>query len=190
MRTITPKNSRLLPKEAQLVFKGQIFDVYQWEQEMFDGSKETFEMLKRPDTIKVIAIKDNKIVITEEEQPNHRAYYDIPGGRHDDESETELEAAKRELLEETGLSFKNWRLIKVEQPYAKIEWFVYLFLATDFESQVDQKLDSGEKIEVKFLSLEEAKKLVNDPKNRYLPKDILDQVSSIENLINFPEYQN
>lgn len=188
-RTIIPKNSSLIPEDSQIVFKGQIFDVYQWKQEMFDGSKATFEMLKRPDTIKVIAIKDDKIAITDEQQPNNRAYYDIPGGRHDEEAETELEAAKRELLEETGFRFKNWRLIKVEQPHTKIDWLVYLFLATDFESQTDQKLDAGEKIEIKLLSLNEAKDLANDPKNRYLPIDILDQVNTIEELKNFPEYE-
>lgn len=189
-RTIAPKDSNLLPEEAQLVFKGQIFDVYQWEQEMFDGSHQTFEMLKRPDTIKVIAIKDDKIVITDEQQPNDRAYYDIPGGRHDEEGETELEAAKRELLEETGMKFENWKLIGVNQPHAKIDWLVYLFLATDFESQTAQKLDVGEKIEIKLLSLEEAKNLAEDPKNRYLPIDILDKVNSINELKNFPEYKN
>lgn len=190
MRTIIPKDSNLIPRDAQLVFKGQIFDVYQWEQEMFDGSKATFEMLKRPDTIKVIAIKDDKIVITDEEQPNDRAYYDIPGGRHDEEGETELEAAKRELLEETGMKFKNWRLIKIEQPHTKIDWLVYIFLATEFESQTDQKLDVGEKIDIKLLSLDETKNLASNPKNRYLPIDILNQVKTIDDLKNFPEYKN
>lgn len=190
MRTIIPKNSNLIPEGSKLVFKGQIFDVYQWEQEMFDGSKATFEMLKRPDTIKVIAIKDDKIVITDEQQPNDRAYYDIPGGRHDEEGETELEAAKRELLEETGMKFKNWKLIEVSQPHSKIDWLVYIFLATEFESQTDQKLDVGEKIEIKLLSLDEIKNLINNPRNRYLPKDILDQINSFEELNNFPEYKN
>ncbi len=36
-----------IPPNAKRVFKGIIFDVYQWQQKMFDGSKETFEMLKR-----------------------------------------------------------------------------------------------------------------------------------------------
>jgi len=39
-----------LTSQAQRVFKGIIFDVYQWKQKMFDGSQGIFEMLKRPDT--------------------------------------------------------------------------------------------------------------------------------------------
>lgn len=189
MRTIIPKNAKLIPRNASLVFKGKIFDVYQWQQEMFDGSSETFEMLKRVDTIKVIAIKDEKIVVLDEKQPHHE-FFDIPGGRHDHENETELGAAKRELLEETGLSFKTWKLLSITQPHTKMDWFVYLFLAIDFESQTEQKLDAGEKITVKYFSLDELKKLLDDPKNRYLPKEILDQCRNIDNLVNFPEYKN
>ena len=31
-----------LPEQAKKVFDGEIFDVYQWDQEMYDGSTETF----------------------------------------------------------------------------------------------------------------------------------------------------
>ena len=189
MRTVTPKNAKLIPENAEQVFKGQIFDVYHWRQEMFDGSTETFEMLKRPDTIKIIAIKDKKIVILEEEQPDHKFFLDLPGGRHDVEFETELDAAKREMLEETGMSFKTWRLIKVEQPYNKIDWFVYLFVATDFENQQDQKLDAGERIEVKPLGFKELKRLLNNPKTQHLPKELLESCQNIEDLINTAEYK-
>ncbi len=40
-----PKNAILIPDHATCVFRGMLFDVYQWQQEMFDGSIETFEML-------------------------------------------------------------------------------------------------------------------------------------------------
>ncbi|HEX7259978.1 MAG TPA: NUDIX hydrolase, partial [Candidatus Saccharimonadia bacterium] len=105
MREVIPPNAKLLPPNANRVFKGQIYDVYQWEQELFDGSTGTFEMLKRPDTVKVLAVKDGKIVVLEEEQPYHGTFFDVPGGRHDDASETELQAMQRELREETGMSF-------------------------------------------------------------------------------------
>lgn len=188
MRTIIPKNARLLPDTAVRVFEGQIFDVYQWQQEMFDGTTETFEMLKRDDTIKVLAIKDDKIIVLEEEQPPHSPFIDIPGGRHDVDIESELDAAKREMLEETGMKFRNWRLIKIEQPHSKIDWFVYLFLATDFESQTKQKLDAGEKIEIRLQSLDEVKKLLADQRNRHLPKEILEKAGSLEQLKIYPRY--
>jgi hydrolase, NUDIX family len=59
-----------IPKNATKVFSGKTFDVYQWEQEMFDGSKKIFEKLKRNDSLDIIAInKNNEIYILEEEHP-------------------------------------------------------------------------------------------------------------------------
>ena len=36
-----------LPENAKLVFKGVLFDTWQWEQELFDGSYSTFEVVVR-----------------------------------------------------------------------------------------------------------------------------------------------
>jgi hypothetical protein len=69
MRKTLPSNAALIPDNASLAFKGQIFDVYQWPQIMFDGSTKTFEMLKRPDTVQIILVRDNKILLVEDEQP-------------------------------------------------------------------------------------------------------------------------
>lgn len=189
MRDVLPINAKLVPQEAKLVFKGIIYDTYQWEQEMFDGSHQTFEMLKRPDTVKILAVKDGKVVVLEQEQPGHEAFFDLPGGRHDIESESELDAAKREMAEETGLTFKAWKLLDVTQPHTKIEQFVYIFLATDFEKQVETHLDVGEKITVQYLDFDTFKQLVSNPKARYLPKELLEKVNSIDELFALPEYK-
>jgi 8-oxo-dGTP pyrophosphatase MutT (NUDIX family) len=189
MRTILPPKAKLIPDNAKLVFKGEIFDVYQWPQEMYDGSQATFEMLKRADTVTVIAIKDHKLVVLEESQPSSpHSYYATPGGRHDVESETELDAARREMREETGMTFKNWRLIDVTQPHAKMEWFNYTFLATDFESQQPPHLDVGEKIEVKLVDRDEALELAKETRPGYIRADLLEHVKTIDELANLPEY--
>ena len=187
MRTYTPKDAKLIPERAERVFKGIIFDTYHWQQELYDGSSTTFEMLKRPDTVEVFAVKDGKLVIQEQEQPGLGFFYDFPCGRHDIESETELEAGKRELLEETGMRFKNWKLVHVYQPEVKIEWFVYTFVATDFVDQIEQKLDAGEKIKVTLKTLEETKELQGDPTGRHLETSALKNVDTIERLVNLPE---
>jgi len=31
-----------IPKDAKLVFKGKIFDVYQWQQKVYDGTTVTY----------------------------------------------------------------------------------------------------------------------------------------------------
>lgn len=189
MRTVIPKDANLIPKNAELVFKGIIYDTYHFKQKMFDGSCKTYEMLKRPDTVLVIAIIDDKIVIINQKQPGHASsYIDIPGGRHDIESETELDAAKRELLEETGLTFTSWKLLDVWQPASHIDRLIYVFLAQDLVAKDKPKLDIGEDISVEYLSLSEVKKLSNNRNARSLPKHIFDKVSNLKELKNLPKY--
>lgn len=190
MRTIYPKTYRGIPKGARRVFEGKIFDVFQWDQELYDGSHAVYEMLSRPDTLQVMAIKDHKLVVLKEEQPGSGpAFYGLPGGRHDVSGETELEAAQRELREETGMEFATWKLVKVEQATSKIDWFVYYYVATDFVRGGDVHLDAGEKIEQQLLDVTEALQLAKGDAARHLPLEFLDSVGSIDELADLPEYR-
>ena len=157
-----PKDAILVPKNAKKAFSGNIYDTYQWQQKMYDGSYATFEMLKRSDTVEVIAVIDDEVVLIEENQPNiSDSYYTIPGGRVDP-GEDLYKTAKRELLEETGMEFDNWKLVHIKQPARKIEWFIYTFVATNLILQTKQKLDAGEKIKVQKVPY---KKLLDLVKN-------------------------
>src|SRR3989344_4677291 len=120
-----PEGKYSIPNHAKKVFKGVIFDVYQWEQKMFDGSVDTFERLKRPDTVVVFPVLPNgKIILTEQEQPGSRVFIGATGGRVD-EGEGILEAAKRELLEESGYTAEEFTLWDARQPIGKIDWAVF-----------------------------------------------------------------
>lgn len=136
-----------IPTEAKQVFKGVIFDVYQWPQKMYNGSLATFEMLKRPNTIEVIATQDNKILLSVQSQPTKANFYSLFGGRSDP-GEEPLATAKRELREESGLESNNWELYKIYEPFHKIDWQIYTYIARNCVSTGRQQLDSGEKIEV------------------------------------------
>ena len=92
-----------LPKNAKQVHNGILFNVYQWEQEMFNGTTETFERLTRVPSVEVIASIGEDILTIVQEQPAREGKYpSLPGGRIDP-GEEPLAAAKRELLEETNL---------------------------------------------------------------------------------------
>lgn len=45
-----------IPSHAVKVFSGVIFDVYQWQQELFNGETATFEALRRPSTVVIIPV--------------------------------------------------------------------------------------------------------------------------------------
>jgi 8-oxo-dGTP pyrophosphatase MutT (NUDIX family) len=150
-----PKPIRSIPTNAKEVYKGKIFTLYQWQQEMFDGSTSTFEMLKRPDTVMIIPVtEDNRIILTRQEQPGHH-FTGLAGGRLD-RNETIIEAAQRELLEETGLKASTFELLNSFQPVGeKIDWFVFTLIARNCKKVQDQNLDSGEKVEIIEVDFEE-----------------------------------
>ena len=62
-----------IPEHAKKVFEGVLFDVYQWEQECFDGSHATFEAVERLGSVNVIPVVGDKILINDEEDLIHKA---------------------------------------------------------------------------------------------------------------------
>lgn len=183
-----PPNPSLIPKTAKKLFSGVIFDIYQWKQQMFDGSYETFEMAKRSDTVIVIGIVDGKVVIVNEEHPNGIIRKNsFPGGRVDNKDTSVLAAAQREIKEETGYSFKEWKLLNVQQPQSKIEWFVYLYVAWGVDSLDNPSLDSGEKIEIKLLDWDSVLRSGN---SKIIGENNLNSYKTIEDLISAKEYMS
>jgi len=189
MKKIVPQDAILIPDSAQCVYQGQIFGVYQWQQQLYDGTQTTFEMLKRPDTTNVICLDGEKIIIINDEQPNRASLKTFPGGRVDPEDVDILSAAQREVREEIGYRFQNWRLLQVVQPVRKLEWFTYLWLAWDVTDQQEPHHDSGEKISLEIVSFTQLKQLVQD-RTGYLGEvfELFEPLQSLDDLRALPEY--
>ena len=159
-----PESRQPLPPHAKRVFEGDIFDVYQWEQELYDGSKITFEKIKRDDTVVVIPVlQDRRILIERDEQPGRSAITTFPAGRMDKEGEDPLSAAKRELREETGYESDEWSLWRAFQPVTKIDWAIYIFVARNCRKAGEPELDAGERISVEAKTFDEVLELAKDP---------------------------
>lgn len=155
MNITRPTSNQPLPSNARCVFKGQLFDVYQWEQQLYDGRTVIFEKLKRPDTVAVFGILDDgRILLSEQEQPGKAPYTGALGGRID-EGEAPLDAAKRELREEGGYEASEFILIDARQPASKIDWAVYTFIAKGLRKVSAPELDGGEKINLRPVTFEE-----------------------------------
>ncbi|MFA6077098.1 MAG: NUDIX hydrolase [Candidatus Paceibacterota bacterium] len=168
-----PKSKQPIPENAKKVFKGVIFDVYQWEQEMFDGTKETFEKLKRPDTVVVFPVlPDGKIILTEQEQPGKAPFVGATGGRVD-EGEDILSAAKRELLEESGYEAEEFILWDSQHPISKIDWVVYTFIAKGLKKVSDLHLDAGEKIKLLPVTLDKLIDIATNGHQDFYEKEVI-----------------
>ena len=157
-----------IPDNAKKVFEGIIFDVYHWEQEMFDGTFSTFEAVKRKNSVTVVAVtEEGKIIVNHEEQPSKTPFISFPGGMVE-ASEDTLVAAKRELLEESGFVSEDWNEWFVSDPldYKKLEWNVYFYIAKNCKKLSEQHLDNGEKIITQLLSFDEFLELRKDTRSR------------------------
>lgn len=163
-----PVSKQPIPANAKKVYTGKIFDIYQWEQQLFDGSMTTFEKVKSKDTVIIIPVTtDGKIIICRQEQPRTEPFTGVFGGRIE-ENETPLLAAKRELLEETGYQAKEFILWDALQLFTHIEWNMYIYIAKQCKKVSDQKLDKGEKIDLLFVTFDEFIAFVNKSQFRSL----------------------
>lgn len=167
-----------IPDHAKKVFTGTVWDIYQWEQEQFDGSFITYEGAKRVPSALIIAVQDGKLVICNEEQPGRAPFVGIPAGRFDSYDEVPLEAAKRELREETGLTSDDWILWQKHESNF-MDWDTYIYIARNCTKTHEVDFDPGEKIETRlvdldeFLMLSETDREERKFRNRNLVPDLL-----------------
>lgn len=155
MQIKRPLSKQPIPTHAKKVFSGIMFDIYQWEQQLYNRRTTTFEKISRTDTVSVIPVTtDKKIILSQQEQPGTEPFTGSLGGKIDP-GESPLDAAKRELLEETGYVASDYILWEAIQPIEKIDWAIYIFIAKGCKKIAAQQFDAGEKISLQFVSFEE-----------------------------------
>jgi ADP-ribose pyrophosphatase len=155
-----------VPESAKLVFEGEIFDTYQWEQTLYDGSTMVFEKIARHDTAVVYPIlPDGKILLIKDSQPQRDTIITAPSGRLE-EGEQPDAAIVRELLEETGYEAETLVPFYTLQPYEKIDWVVNVFIGRNCKKVAEPLIQSGEKIELMPVTFDELIQLVLEDKIR------------------------
>lgn len=114
------------------------------------GDRRTFSVISSPDWVNVIALTaDDRVVLVRQYRHGTDALtVEIPGGMIDP-GEAPLEAAQRELLEETGYTAARWLELGSVQPNPAIQNNTcYTLLALDAAQTEAQRLDPGEAIDV------------------------------------------
>ena len=127
-----------------------------------------FYVFEYPDWVNVIAItEDGKFVM--ERQFRHglgKTCYEIPAGVIE-EGETPLEAAKRELAEETGYEGGKWSLVMtVSGNCSTTDNITHCFLAEGVRQTASRHLDATEDLEVRLLTEDEVFALLQNDKIR------------------------
>lgn len=151
--------------KEELKYTTNIFKLLSRDMELeSEGHSATFSIIDAPEWMNVIPLTaDNEIVLVEQfrygiEEPT----LELPGGMVD-EGETHYETARRELLEETGYTGKDWHYLgKVSSNPAFLTNFTHLHVVKSCRKIQEQQLDGNERINVHTMPLENFLELVND----------------------------
>lgn len=151
--------------EDKKVYETPIFSLHQ-NKVLPDGTNKPalFYVLDAPEWINVIALTDdNQILLVEQYRHGiHETTLEIPGGMVDS-GEYPEEAAKRELLEETGYSSDSWEpLGKTSSNPAIMDNYTHLYLARNCVKTAPQQTDGHEDIQIHIMPLDDFLQLVAD----------------------------
>ena len=138
--------------DSEEIFDGQVLHVIRDTVELPNGKSATREVIRHVGAVGIVPMtEDGKIVIERQYRyPIDQVITEIPAGKLDDRCEDRLEAARRELKEETGITAKEWTYIGEYHPAAAYsDERITLYLARDLV-QGERNLDEDE-----FLNLEE-----------------------------------
>jgi ADP-ribose pyrophosphatase len=143
-----------------VVFKGRIWDVVA-EQFDYNGQELTREFVAHPGAVAVVALNEDRevLLINQYRHPVRSYLWEIPAGLLDQPGEAGLEAAKRELLEETGYVAGGWQeLITFHTTPGGNDETITVFLATELVHQGHELELEGEEIDmqVRWVPLQDA----------------------------------
>lgn len=140
------------------IFSGKILDLYFDEVLLPDGKNATREYLRHVGAVCIAAVTDDGQIVLEKQfrYPLGEVITEIPAGKLESKSEDPLEAAKRELKEETGVSAAQWIFLgKFYPACAYSDEVIYTYLAKDLRFG-ETSPDEDEFINVETVPLEDA----------------------------------
>jgi 8-oxo-dGTP pyrophosphatase MutT (NUDIX family) len=128
------------------------------------GREAEFQVLDAPDWVNVIAVTPEQqvLLIRQYRHGTQKVTVEIPGGTVDP-GEAPLEAARRELAEETGFEADRWEACGVVEPNpAFLSNRTHTFVAHGARRTGPQRPDDHEEIEFELFPLDRIPELLRD----------------------------
>lgn len=144
------------------IYKGDVLHVVKDTVELPNGREATREMCLHVGAVCVIPLLSDGRVIMERQYryPHNRVFFEIPAGKLNFAGEDPLEAAKRELREETGAVAKTYTPLGPFVPSpAIVSERIHMYLAEDL-SFGDRELDEDEFLDVEYVDFDKLYEMV------------------------------
>lgn len=149
---------------TKLLHKGMVWDLVS---ETFPFGEEvlTREFIQHTGAVAVLAVNESEEVLLLEQyrRPVRSYLLELPAGLMDEPGESELECAKRELLEEASLSASKWeKLLTFHTTPGGSSESISLFVATEIQAAESNFQPTGEEINMPkiWIPIREAVELV------------------------------
>lgn len=146
---------------SEKIFDGEILHLRKDIITLPNGEKATRELVNHIGAVCIVPLdSDGKVVMERQfRYPIESVVFEIPAGKLDSKDEDRLEAAKRELREETGYTAKRWTDLGIYYPApAYSDEKITMYLAEEL-TKGEQDLDEDEFLDLYSVSLDE---LVSD----------------------------
>ncbi|MGC8765143.1 MAG: NUDIX hydrolase [Brevinematia bacterium] len=147
---------------SELIYKGKSFSFFTDTVRFWDDRIIKRDYVNYPEAVVILAFLDNEKVILERQYryPVKKLLYELPAGKIDNFEETKIEAAQRELLEETGYKASNLEyLISYFPAVGYSTERIHVFKATELIKE-KQLLDEDEVIEIEIFSIDDCLKMI------------------------------
>jgi len=153
--------------DSKVVWEGRMAKVRIDSMRYDDGEEAEREIVEHPGAAGVVAHDGEKIYMVRQprEPVNEQALLELPAGKLDEEGESPLDTAKRELAEEIGKGARSWQHITsfyTSPGFTDEE--CHLFVATNLYDERAEVPDN-ERIEIVEVPLSELDNVIRDSRD-------------------------
>ena len=151
-------------KSGREVYHGPLLHVYHDRVILPNGNETGRDYIKHLGAVCVVPVTDDNKVVVERQfrYPADKVFTEIPAGKLDSAEEDRLDAAKRELMEETGYTADEWTWIgDLYSAVAYSNELISMYLARSLHKG-ERHLDADEFLNVALVPIEELVKQVMD----------------------------
>lgn len=138
------------------IYHGRILSVRKDDVRMSDGVVAVREVVEHPGAVAVVALHDDGqvVLVHQYRHPVGMFLYELPAGLLDVSGEAPLEAARRELFEETGLVAADWSvLLDIYTSPGMTDELIRIYLARGISESVDRFQPEAEEITMTVVRL-------------------------------------